>query len=191
MQLEVAPESYAALKATIRCLFDAQYPPSLFRKSSDAISWVRDLVKEFTALLAHIAQAESGERPADAADLELNAVTLSPRHARICYDIFLKGCEEDVRSQVKQCVDQLIHAIYKLGGVCHLRRNTALDGRVARQYSHLQQVDKGPRPYLTDCLSPPVYVDGKRLEDGELEEMLSGSDSDEEKGRVTYRHPRP
>ena len=66
-----------------------------------------DLVKEFTdALLAHIAQTEAGARPANAnprADLKLNAVTLRRgKSFFICYDMFLKGCEEEVRDKADQ-----------------------------------------------------------------------------------------
>jgi len=189
MHLNIAPESYAALKAngTLRCLFETKYTPSS-RHSSVAISLAHDLVKEFTdALLAHIAQTEARARPANAnptADLKLNVVTLR-RGTRffICYDMFLKGCEEEVRDNVDECVDQPIHVIYKAGHVYHLRRNPALDRRVAQEYANLQQVDKGPRPYFTDSKNPPVYDEGERIEDPEDELYETKSLGKEEEGR--------
>jgi hypothetical protein len=90
MQLNITPESYAALKAngTLRCLFETKYTLSS-RRFSVAIALAHDLVKEFTdALLAHIAQTETGERPANAnpmADLKLNAVTLRQMRLFIFY----------------------------------------------------------------------------------------------------------
>jgi hypothetical protein len=173
MQLNIAPESYAALKAngTLRCLFETKYTlPS--RHSSVVLALAYDLVKKFTdALLAHIAQIKPGAGPESTdltADLKLNVVTLR-RGTRffICYDMFLKGCTEEVRDRVDQCVNQPIHVIYKAGNVYHLKRNPALDGRVAQEYANLQQVDKGPRPYFTDSTNPPVYDEGERIEDPE------------------------
>jgi hypothetical protein len=189
MQLNVAPESYAALQAnaTLRCLFETKYTPSS-RHSSVAIALAHDLVKEFTdALLAHIAQTEAGARPANAnptADLKLNIVTLRRgKRFLICYDMFLKGCEEKVRDKVDECVDQPIHVIYKAGNVYQLRRNPALDRRVAQEYANLQQVDKGPRPYFTDSKNPPVYDEGERIEDPEDELYETKSLGKEEEGR--------
>jgi hypothetical protein len=189
MQLNVAPESYAALQAnaTLRCLFETKYTPSS-RHSSVAIALAHDLVKEFTdALLAHIAQTEAGARPANAnptADLKLNIVTLRRgKRFLICYDMFLKGCEEKVRDKVDECVDQPIHVIYKAGNVYQLRRNPALDRRVAQEYANLQQVDKGPRPYFTDSKNTPVYDEGERIEDPEDELYETKSLGKEEEGR--------
>lgn len=187
MQLNIAPESYAALRAngTLRCLFETNYTPSS-RHSSVAIALAHDLVKEFMdALLAHIAQTEAGARPANAnptADLKLNVVTLRRgKSFFICYDMFLKGCE--VRDMVDQSVDQPIHVIYKAGNVYYLRRNPALDRRVAQEYADLQQVDKGPRPYFTDSKNPPVYDEGERIEDPEDELYETKSRGKEEEGR--------
>lgn len=146
-----------------------KYTPSS-RHSSVAIALGHSLVNEFTdALLAHIAQTETGAIPASAnltADVKLNAVTLHRRkRIFICYDMFLQGCEEEVRDKVDQCVDQLIHAIYKVESVYHLVRNPALDRQVAREYANLRRVDKGQRPYFTDSKNPPLYDGGERVED--------------------------
>lgn len=188
MQLNIAPESYAALKAngTLRCFVETRYtPPS--RRSSVAIAFAQNLVQELTdALLANIAHIEPGEIPTDTnptADLKLNAVALR-RGTRcyIFYDMFLRECEEEIRSKVDQSVDEPIHVIYKAEGVYNLRRNPALDRRVAQQYAHLQHVDKGPRPYFTDSQNPPVYDEGERVEDPE--ELYGGKGlGKEEEGR--------
>jgi hypothetical protein len=173
MQLNVAPESYATLKAngTLRCLFETKYIPTS-RHSSVAIALAHDLVKEFTdALLAHIAQTEAEARPANAnptADLKPNVVTLlRGKRFLICYDMFLEGCKEEVRDKVDQCVDQPIHVIYKPRDIYYLRRNAALDRQVAEEYARLKQIDKGPQPYFTDSKNPPVYDEGKRIDDPE------------------------
>lgn len=181
MQLNVAPESYASLKAnrTLRCVYDAKYTPSS-RHSSVAIALAHDLVKEFTdALLAHIAQADGPPPETNpTADLKLNVVTLL-RGSRcvICYDMFLGDCEQEVRDRVDGSVDEPVHAVYKSGDVYHLNRNRALDRRVSQGYANLREVDLGPRPYFTDVKNPPVYDEGERVEDPEdwVEGMASRS----------------
>ncbi|KAI1495701.1 hypothetical protein F5X99DRAFT_108588 [Biscogniauxia marginata] len=145
MQLNIAPESSEALKAngTLRCLFETKYTPSS-RHSSVAISLAHDLVIEFTdSLLVHIAQTKAGATSENAnptVDLKLNVVTLRRRERFfICYDMFLKGCKEEVRNKVDKSVDQSIHTIYKAGNVYHMMRNPALDRRVAQEYANLRQ----------------------------------------------------
>ncbi|KAK3369807.1 hypothetical protein B0T24DRAFT_532995 [Lasiosphaeria ovina] len=172
MQLNVAPESYAALEATgtLRCLFRTTYTLSS-RHSSVAIALAHDLVKEFTdAMLAHFVQIKAGTRAANAnptPDLKLNAVTLRSNRIFICYDMFLQECKKEVRDKVDRCVDQPIYAIYKSENVYHLTRSPALDRRIAEEYANLRQVDTGPRPYFTDSKNPPVYDEGERIEDPE------------------------
>jgi hypothetical protein len=173
MELKIVPESYAALNAngTIRCLFDTKYTGSS-RHSSVAIALAHALVNKFTdALLAHIAQTEeAGARPANAdhlaADVKLNAVTVHRRKRfYIVYDMFLKGCPEEVRDKVDRSVNQPIHVIFEAGNAYHLIRRPSLDRQVAQEYAYLQQVDKGPRPYFFDSENPPDYDEGQRVED--------------------------
>jgi hypothetical protein len=87
-----------------RCLFETKYTlPS--RHSSVVLALAYDLVKKFMdALLAHIAQTKPGARPESTdltADPKLNVVTLRcGMRFFICYDMFPKGCTEEVRDRV-------------------------------------------------------------------------------------------
>lgn len=51
-----------------------------------------------------------------------------------------------------------------------IRRSPALDTRVALRYTTIRDADRGPRPYFTDNLNPPLAVDGIRFE-GSLDEL--------------------
>ena len=51
-----------------------------------------------------------------------------------------------------------------------------LDARVAQRYARFREVDRGAKPYFTDSLNPPLYVDGTRVE-GSLEEFQAGSEA--------------
>lgn len=99
----------------------------------------------------------------------------------ICYDIFLDGCEKEVRDKIDQCVDQPIHVIYEVEDVYHLR-NPALDRPIALEYASLQQMDRGSRPYFTDSKNPPVYDEGRRVDNPE-EELYESSSAEEEEGQ--------
>jgi len=44
-----------------------------------------------------------------------------------------------------------------------------LDGEVAERYADFRNLDKGPRPYFADDVSPSFYVNGRRFE-GRLED---------------------
>lgn len=45
-----------------------------------------------------------------------------------------------------------------------------MDTRVALRYTTIRDADRGPRPYFTDNLNPPLAVDGIRFE-GSLDEL--------------------
>ncbi|AEO66193.1 e49799f5-4c27-45ea-b0b4-4931ff09eace [Thermothielavioides terrestris] len=207
MQLNVSPESAAALKAdrTIRCLLDVKYQPATAsRHSSVAIAYAKDLVAEFTtAILAQL----GGRQPAAAAveaappssnnadqptanTTQLNAVQLRRSRMLVCFDLFLADCGPETRKQVDASTERPIHAVFlkPQDDRYQVNRNPALDRRVAREYARLWTVDRGPRPFFTDDLNPPFYDDGFRIEDN-LDELYPGWRSRE--GAVRMGVPEP
>ncbi|KAI2622541.1 hypothetical protein GGR54DRAFT_638882 [Hypoxylon sp. NC1633] len=108
----------------------------------------------FLALARDLVE-ESEPGPADA---------IPAADAKSNVDIFVEGYEKEVRGKVDQGVNQPIGVIFKTRDLYFvLRRNQALDKRVAQEYAMLKQVDKGPRPHSTDCKSPLAYDEGSVL----------------------------
>lgn len=200
MQLTIGPESFAALTAdgTIRCLLNTRYPlPS--RQSSAAYALADQLVEELArAVTAQLGPppvpsfttAEDGVPSTDnvtsyTADTRLHAVLLERNRLFVCFDLFLHDCKPEVRRQVDESIAQPIHIFLKSGDTCQVRRSLGLDREVAGRYAELREVDKGPRPYFVDDLSPAFYVNGKRYEgrledyDPEFEFPLAEDEEDE------------
>lgn len=188
MQLNVAPESFAALKAdgTMRCLLDIKYQPTS-RQSSVAIPLANDLVDEFrAALVAQLGQTTAADGAASTtadytANVQLNVVQLRRNRILVCFDLFPCDCKPEVRREVDESAARPIHAVVESGNVYHVRRHPALDARVARRYAVLQDVDKGPRPYFSDSRTPTIYIDGVRVEagvDGVTEDELRSLSED-------------
>lgn len=182
MQLSITTESAAALTSdgTIRCFLDIKYPPNATsRHSSVAISLAKDVVDEFiTALPTHLNRttaadvAESASNPTDntprpdpTLTRQLNAVQLARGRMRVCFDLFLDTCSPEIRKQTYDSLTRPIHAVVKSGDSCCVMRKSVLDQRVADRLAQLQSLDHGPRPYFTDAVNPPCYVDGVRIED--------------------------
>lgn len=111
----------------------------------------------------------------DTADAQLHAVLLDRNRIRICIDLFLHDCKPEVRRQADESLGRPIHAIviHESGDGYRIRRSPALDTRVAQRYAAIRELDRGPRPYFTDNLNPPFYVDGIRFE-GSLDELEAG-----------------
>lgn len=185
MQPTVGPESLVALTAdkTIRCLLDTRYPlPS--RHSSAALALADQLVKELARAVpaqlgpppvpSSATAAEDGVPSTDSvtgytADTRLHAVLLERNRLFVCFDLFLHDCKPEVRRRVDESIAQPIHILLKSGDICRMMRSPGLDREVAGRYAEFREVDKGPRPYFDDDLSPAFYVNGKRYE-GRLED---------------------
>jgi hypothetical protein len=174
MDVNIDPETRTALEAnlTVRCLYKARFCLEN-RHDTEVFAWAEELVNVFSsALLAKIERA-------DGATTQSNIVELFPTpHALICFDIFLKGCSEQRRSEIEQSLEQPIHVISNRGNVYWIRRNERMDGTVAAIYKRLQDSDKGPRPYFCDLLNPPLYDRGRRIDrvkDGDGQELEDNS----------------
>ena len=186
MQLTVAPESSAALTTdgTIRCLLDMRYPlPS--RQSLAAIAFASQWFEELSRAIPTQLGLPPGPPPATlsdsvtkyTADAQLHGVLLHRNRIWVCFDLFLHDCEPEVRQQADRSLARPIHAIiiHESGDGYRIRRSAGLDTRVAETYTDIRGNDRGPRPYFTDDLNPPHYIDGNRVE-GTLDEYYAGLD---------------
>jgi hypothetical protein len=115
---------------------------------------------------------DAGSVRSHTADAQLHAVLLNRNRLRVCFDLFLHDCKPEVRRLADQSLAQPIHAIviHESGDGYRIRRNTALDGRVAQGYADIRDVDEGQRPYFVDDLNPPLYINGIRFE-GSLDDF--------------------
>ncbi|KAK3939015.1 hypothetical protein QBC46DRAFT_388890 [Diplogelasinospora grovesii] len=174
MQLNVSPVTLAALKAdgTIRCLADVKYQPvPASRHSSTAFALARNLAEEFTtallAQLGHVTATPSNTCKTASAQAQLYAAQLRRNRMLVCFDVFLDHCTPEFRREIDETVARPIHAVTKLGddNRYQVDRKLPLDARVAREIAWIQEVDKGPRPYFTDDMTPTCYDDGIRVED--------------------------
>ncbi len=186
MQLTVAPESSVALTTdgTIRCLLDMRYPlPS--RQSSAAIAFATQWVEELSRAIPTQLGIPLRPSPAtstdsvikDTADAQPHGVLLHRNRIWVYFDLFHHDCEPEARQQADRSLARPIHAIiiHESGDGYRIRRSAGLDTRVAETYTYIWENDKGPRPYFTDDLNPPLYVDGNRVE-GTLDEYYAGLD---------------
>jgi hypothetical protein len=132
------------------------------------------------AMLGHIGQQTAGF------SIQLNIVELLGVHkiALICYDLFLKECDEHVRSEIDQSLERPVHIITRRGKAFHVRRSDKMvEARVADQYREIGEFDEGPRPFFVDLMNPPLYDEGVRVEKPEGDDPeadLSVSDESED-----------
>lgn len=126
------------------------------RYSEPVIAWAERLAQTVSgAMLKAIGQE------AASVTTQMNMIQLLRvrKYALICFDLFSEGCNERAQMQ------QPIHEISARGNAYHVRRNKQLDAMVTEQFTRMQNVDKGPRPYFADALHPPLYDEGIRVEE--------------------------
>jgi len=186
MEVDIAPETREALEAdlTVRCLYRAKF--NLDSRHSEAvIAWAETLVRTFSSSMLE----KMGQRTT-AVNIQLNVIQLlrSRKYALICFDIFL--CDDRLRLEIDQSLEQPIHEVLQKGNVHRVQRNRRLDATVAAEYRRRRSVDKGPRPYFADLANPPVYDNGNRIEglqNGEPDEDRSEEDMSEGVGPEEVR----
>ncbi|KAI5456809.1 hypothetical protein BGZ63DRAFT_408948 [Mariannaea sp. PMI_226] len=141
------------------------------RHSKDAIAWAKSRAEKLTtAMLKHIGKENT------AFNIQLNIVKLLDFHHRayICYDLFLDGFDEHIRLEIEQSIERPIYLVTKRGDIHHVNRgNKGVDAMVADELKDIGEFDKGLRPYFVDAMNPPLYCDGKRIENPA--ELMSGS----------------
>ncbi|KAH6618337.1 hypothetical protein B0J18DRAFT_437114 [Chaetomium sp. MPI-SDFR-AT-0129] len=172
LQVKVDSHMLNALTAdlTARCVVKTKYKHES-RHSKDAIAWANSRAEKLTtAMLKHIGKGNT------AFNIQLNIVQLLDFHDRayICYDLFLDGFDEHVRLEIERSIERPIYLIIRRGDILHVNRgNKGVDAMVADELKDIGQFDKGPRPYFVDAMNPPLYSEGKRIENPA--EFMSGS----------------
>ncbi|KAH9889192.1 hypothetical protein F4778DRAFT_394941 [Xylariomycetidae sp. FL2044] len=155
---------------TARCVLRTKYKHES-RHSKDAIAWANSRAEKLTtAMLKQIGKENT------AFNIQLNIVQLLDFHhrANICYDLFLDGFDEHIRLEIERSIERPIFLVIRRGDTLHVNRgNKGVDAMVADEWKFIGKLDKGPRPYFVDRMNPPLYSDGKRIENPA--EFLSGA----------------
>ena len=196
-KVKIDTQSCTALKtdSTLRFLYDGRFTLDS-RLSRPTIALADNLVETFcSALLQRISEkaasgeaasgeATSGEAASGGAasfDKRLLMVHLLEHRILICFDLFLEGCDAQLRKEVEQSHERPIYKITQKDNVYRVRRWKAADRHVAAKYTRVQKSEyKGKPPYFTDGENPPVYDRGVRLEPWEVEAIQAQDDSDDE-----------
>jgi hypothetical protein len=178
MEIQIAPDSLLALKADypVRCLYREKL--SLHSRQPKHVKiWANRLVETLLKSL------EGVGRYAATSNKELLMIRIRRKDVLICFDIFPWDFSCQIR-HVERSNKPLIHEIYKVDEVYHMRRNRSLDAQVDEEYRRLQGFDKGEQPYFYNVKNPPVYEDSRLLEgfqygdgteDNEAEKVLHSS----------------
>jgi hypothetical protein len=206
-KVKIDTESCTALKTdcTLRFLYDGRFTLDS-RLSRPTIALADNLVETFcSALLQRISEkaasgeaasgeaasgeaasgeAASGEATSGEAaifDKRLLIVHLIEHSILICFDLFLEGCDAQLRKKVEQSHERPIYKISHKDNVYRVRRWKAADRHVAARYKMVQEDEYTAKPpYFIDGDNPPVYVRGVRLEPWEVEAIQAQDDSDDE-----------
>jgi hypothetical protein len=107
------------------------------------------------------------------------------RHILICFDLFLKEYDTQLRKEVEQSNKRPIYAISQKANVYRVRRWKAADKHVAAKFTSIQGFDKGERPYFSDVMNPPVYENWVRL-DGFRRKDYKSEDSEDSENSEKY-----
>ncbi|KAI0972116.1 hypothetical protein F4678DRAFT_68922 [Xylaria arbuscula] len=156
---------------TARCFYKAKFCLES-RRSRDVIAWAEKQVTD----ISH-AMLQTIGLPITNLDIQLNIVCLlaDRPYALICHDIFVGECDPTVRSHIKSSVSQPIHEVFKKHNTAFMQRNKKFDATIHAEFTRLQRLDKGSRPYFVDTMNPAIYVDGVRTEPGENQDELDES----------------
>lgn len=163
MEVKIAPQTRAALETdtALRILIKTKFKLDS-RHSQPVIARAESIAKALTrAMLKDI------RRKADRVIIQMIMVHLLNKrsNALVCFDLFFEECNERARRM------QPVHEVSKRGNVYHVRRSKELDAMVASEYMSMYNADKGPRPFFSDSMNPPLYDGGVRVE-----KRMDGSD---------------
>nr|OQO21871.1 hypothetical protein B0A51_13989 [Rachicladosporium sp. CCFEE 5018] len=164
MDFRCAPDSRAAIEKdlTVRCLTSVDYDGAS-RHSRDAISAAGTCVEHFTAAMLKAIGKDGTEF-----ETQLNVVRLASLRKPelfILWEVFLAGCNVDLRSEVTSSTTRPVHEMRNRGDGIIMFRAKQLDQPVAAIYAGMGEFDKGPKPLFADEEHPPFYVDDRQVED--------------------------
>ncbi|KAJ5797529.1 uncharacterized protein N7503_006825 [Penicillium pulvis] len=182
MEARVSKETLTALQTdlTLRCFLTARFKRDLSRHSENVIPWAHSRAEEVsTTLLRDIGL------PTTEFNIQMNIIQMlrSSTRVYICYDIFLAECDKQLRDEIHKSFipKRPIHQVVKSGNVYHIAMKKGMEQIVAEQYLGMRSSDSGPLPLFSDLQNPPLYIDGRRVEDwGQQEEEHSPERASEE-----------
>lgn len=158
------PQSRAALEndLTLRIVVKTKYSPDKSRRSADVIPWA----EKFAESLSRGALKEVG-KPNAAFEINLIIIQMLGLrdHVYICYDIFRAECDQNVRLQIKESLQQPVHYASRRGGTYIMRKDARIEAHSFRSYTEMRKLDKGELPLFSDYKFPPCYIFGKRVEE--------------------------
>ena len=164
MEIQIAPETQAALKANaiIRFFYKLKFKLDS-RHSKPVLAWA-----ESRANAASCAIFKAIGREEEAANVKIQMIMVHllgiGHHALFCFDLLLsQDCCYD-NTPLAQIQQQPIHEISERGKAYIIWRSKRLDAKVTNQLAFSQSGDKGPLPYFVDGLNPPFYDEGVRVE---------------------------
>ncbi|KAJ5333445.1 hypothetical protein MYU51_014169 [Penicillium brevicompactum] len=147
---------------TLRIVLKTKYKPDKSRRSADVIPWAEKLAERVSR-----AAFEEVGKPNAEFEISLNIIQMlgSPDYVYICYDIFRADCDQNVRLQIKESLQQPIHYASRRGGVYIMRKDPRIEAFASASYTEMRKLDKGELPLFSDLRYPPCYVFGKRVEE--------------------------
>lgn len=162
MEVQIAPETRAALEATttVRFLYHAKFHHTS-RLSAEVIPWAESKAKEVISEALQVMGQE-------ARSVKISMVMIQLRRTRkpamLCFDVVSGDDVVSKDDEQPTLARQPIHEISRRGEAYYLRRSRNLDPRVAAELRLTRSFDKGPLPYFVDSMNPPMYDDGRRVE---------------------------
>ncbi|KAJ5352454.1 hypothetical protein N7452_001428 [Penicillium brevicompactum] len=147
---------------TLRIVLKTKYKPDKSRRSADVIPWAEKLAERVSR-----AALEEVGKPNAEFEISLNIIQMlgSPDYVYICYDIFRADCDQNVRLQIQESLQQPIHYASRRGGVYIMRKDPRIEAFASASYTEMRKLDKGELPLFSDLRYPPCYVFGKRVEE--------------------------
>ena len=182
METQIAPETYAALKAdaTIRFLYKVKFNLDS-RHSGPVIAWAESRANAVGRAILNAIGREAASVKIQMVMVQLLSIR---KYALLCFDLYLEDCTKPARIQ------RPIHEVSERGNAYVVWRSKRMDARIATEFARRQNLDKGSLPYFVDTMHPPIYDEGVRVEGpmdagGSEEENGSGEENESEEENET------
>lgn len=166
MEARVSKETLTALQTdlTLRCFLTAHFKRERSRHSENVIPWAHSRAEKVSSTLLH----DIGQ-PTTEFSIQVNIIQMlnSSTRVYICYDLFLAECDKQLRDEIHGSftLKRPIHEVVKRGNVYHIAMKKGMEQIVAEQYLGMRSFDLGPLPLFSDLQNPPLYIEGRCVED--------------------------
>lgn len=170
-EARASEETLTALKTdlTLRCLLTAHFKRGRSRHSKKVTAWAHSRAEKVSSLLLH----EIGQ-PHTEFSIQMDIIQMlrTSSTVYICYDLFLAGCDKQLRDEIRKSFTfkRPVHQIVRRGDVYHITRNMETEQIVDGQYRAMRKMDLGPLPLFSDLQNPPLFIDGRHVEEDEQQE---------------------